>query len=149
MPFIINSLTVRKDRISAVHFYITFESLGKALKTLQLLNILPYVVYRQYSEWVCKLHPFSRDMQCDSVRPRQCPPETSRRGMVALAQPRLTTVLPCTVPVHSPAVKVSVLCPLCLLFTKAHTHILKQKNNSIMCLAACALSFRFTIAVPH
>lgn len=103
MPFMINSLTVRKDRIGAVHFYITFESLGKALETLQLLNILPYVVYRQYSEWLCKLHPFSWDMQRDSVRPRQCPPEPSRRGMVALARPRLATVLPCTVPLHSPA----------------------------------------------
>lgn len=48
-----------------------------------------------------------------------------------------------------PAVKVSVLCPNHLLFTKALTHILKQKNNSIMCLAGCALFFWFTVAAPH
>lgn len=84
-------------------FHHSFESLGKALETLQLLNILPYVVYRQHSEWLCKLHPFSWDVQCDSGSPRQCPPEPHRRGTVALAQPRLATVLPCTVPLHSPA----------------------------------------------
>lgn len=48
-----------------------------------------------------------------------------------------------------PTVKVSLLCPHHLLFTKAHTRILKQKNNSIMRLAACALSFWFTILAPH
>lgn len=63
--FIINSLTVSKDSIGAVHFY----SLGKALETLQLSNILPDVAYRQHSEWLCKLHPLSWDMQCDSVSP--------------------------------------------------------------------------------
>lgn len=48
-----------------------------------------------------------------------------------------------------PALKVSLLSPHHLLFTKAHTHILKQKNNFILCLAACALSFWFTIVAPH
>lgn len=48
-----------------------------------------------------------------------------------------------------PAVKVSILCPHHLLFTKAHTHLQKQMNNSIMCLAAHALSFWFTIEAAH
>lgn len=55
------------------------------------------------------------------------------------------------VPRHTqlPAVKVSILCPHHLLFTKAYTHLHKQMNNSIMCLAARALSFCCTIEAPH
>lgn len=88
-----------------------------------------------------------------SENPRWCSAvlNTTRAPAASQTWPCPAEQGPGAVPRHSqlPAVKVSILCPQHLLFTKAYTHLHKQMNNSIMCLAARALSFCCTIEAPH
>lgn len=87
--------------------------------------------------------------QCESLAvPTRA--EQNRHGGTGTARSQHSAALHCATALSClPTVNVSLLCPHHVLFTKAHTHILKQKNNSIMRLAACALSFWFTIVAPH
>lgn len=142
---------MRKHSIGMVHIYITLlkanaHGVRKVLEILHLSNILPYVVYSQHNQWPPKLHPFSHDV-LSSGSPRQCPPALSRAGTATSHRngaPGCATTRS-----RLPAAQVSTLCPHHLLFTKAHTYLQKQMNNSIMCLAARALSFWFTMEAPH
>lgn len=64
---------MRKHTIGMVHIYITLlkanaHGLTKVLEILQLSNVLPYVVYSQHSQRLCKLHPFSRDVLSGASR---------------------------------------------------------------------------------